>query len=161
MNSSGLLPEVTHRANAQPRRPPRWRLVGICCATVFALLLFMFVSLVFEFRKRNTEALSYDASHRIDLFGVAAAEHEKEHHSWPESLAELNTPRWSADRPDPWGMRYRYEQLDDGCRISSAGPDRTFDTGDDIVTVFRKGGVVTSRQVGILKAGGKIGVPPL
>lgn len=34
--------------------------------------------------------------------------------------------------PDPWGRHYRYEVVRDIPRISSAGPDRRFGTGDDL-----------------------------
>lgn len=35
-------------------------------------------------------------------------------------------------RADPWGGSYRFECPSDDVRVSSAGPDRTFDTKDDI-----------------------------
>ena len=33
---------------------------------------------------------------------------------------------------DPWGSSYRYRLIADGYRVDSAGPDRTFDTEDDV-----------------------------
>jgi hypothetical protein len=39
--------------------------------------------------------------------------------------------------PDGWGTRIRYQRLSDSSfRLSSAGPDRAFDTSDDIVKDF-------------------------
>ncbi len=39
--------------------------------------------------------------------------------------------------PDAWGTRIRYERLSDSSfRLRSAGPDRVFDNGDDIVKDF-------------------------
>lgn len=52
---------------------------------------------------------------------------------FPDSLDSLDIPEWM--RTDAWGTNFRYEQLDDGnaWRITLAGPDRQFDTDDDIV----------------------------
>jgi len=39
--------------------------------------------------------------------------------------------------PDAWGTKIRYERLSDSSfRLRSAGPDRVFDTSDDIVKDF-------------------------
>jgi len=39
--------------------------------------------------------------------------------------------------PDAWGTKIRYEKLSDSSfRLRSAGPDRVFDNGDDIVKDF-------------------------
>ena len=43
----------------------------------------------------------------------------------------------ASTRTDTWGRRIRYEKLsEDSFRLTSAGPDRTFDTADDIVRIF-------------------------
>lgn len=36
------------------------------------------------------------------------------------------------DKPDPWGQQIRAEILGDVLKLTSAGPDREFDTEDDI-----------------------------
>lgn len=52
---------------------------------------------------------------------------------FPESLDALGIPAWM--QTDAWGTNFRYEQLEDGdaWRITLAGPDRQFDTDDDII----------------------------
>jgi hypothetical protein len=56
----------------------------------------------------------------------------------PETLDALRRFHPTAGAlPDAWGTRIRYERLSDSSfRLSSAGPDKTFDTGDDIVKDF-------------------------
>lgn len=53
----------------------------------------------------------------------------------PENLKELFAARiYSGDPSDAWGTLLKYERLsEENYRLSSAGPDRTFDTDDDIV----------------------------
>src|SRR5512136_590338 len=53
----------------------------------------------------------------------------------PESLDALRRFHPTAGSlPDAWGTKIRYERLSDSSfRLRSAGPDRIFDTGDDIV----------------------------
>jgi len=54
----------------------------------------------------------------------------------PARLAELNTYVGRADTLDPWGTTYQFlcghQHGVVGLRVRSAGPDRQFDTGDDI-----------------------------
>ncbi len=56
----------------------------------------------------------------------------------PESLEALRRFHpTAAALPDPWGTKIRYERLSDSSfRLRSAGPDRVFDTSDDIVKDF-------------------------
>jgi hypothetical protein len=56
----------------------------------------------------------------------------------PESLDALRRFHPTAGSlPDAWGTKIRYERLSDtGFRLRSAGPDRNFDTADDIVKDF-------------------------
>ena len=53
----------------------------------------------------------------------------------PQNLKELFAARiFSGDPSDGWGTLLEYEQLsDENYRLVSAGPDRTFDTEDDII----------------------------
>lgn len=59
----------------------------------------------------------------------------------PARLEELLTLEYEPPRPPPkdwwfvdgWGTRFRYVALDRSFRIQSAGPDRTFDTDDDVI----------------------------
>ena len=53
----------------------------------------------------------------------------------PQNLKELFAARlFSGDPSDGWGTMPRYERLsDENYRLISAGPDRTFDTDDDII----------------------------
>jgi hypothetical protein len=53
----------------------------------------------------------------------------------PQNLKELFAARlYSGDPSDGWGTLLKYERLsDENYRLISAGPDRTFDTDDDIV----------------------------
>ncbi|MBF0198657.1 MAG: type II secretion system protein GspG [Planctomycetes bacterium] len=48
---------------------------------------------------------------------------------------------------DPWGTLYRYESSRSGFKISSAGPDRTFESEDDVTWVRdkRKSELVVSK----------------
>jgi hypothetical protein len=52
----------------------------------------------------------------------------------PQNLKELFAARlFSGDPSDGWGTPLKYEKLsDENYRLSSAGPDRAFDTEDDI-----------------------------
>ncbi|HDT13394.1 MAG TPA: hypothetical protein ENO03_03455 [Candidatus Aminicenantes bacterium] len=56
----------------------------------------------------------------------------------PETLDALRRFHPAAvAQVDAWGGKIRYEKLsDDAFRLSSAGPDRAFGTGDDIVKDF-------------------------
>lgn len=56
----------------------------------------------------------------------------------PESLEALRRFHPTAgSAPDAWGTRIRYQKLSDSSfRLASAGPDKTFDTADDIVRDF-------------------------
>ena len=56
----------------------------------------------------------------------------------PESLDALRRFHPTAGSlPDAWGTKIRYERLSDSSfRLRSAGPDRIFDNGDDIVKDF-------------------------
>lgn len=56
----------------------------------------------------------------------------------PASLEALRRFRPTAGSVlDAWGTKFRYERLSDSSfRLRSAGPDRVFDTGDDIVKDF-------------------------
>ncbi|MGZ5513746.1 MAG: hypothetical protein ACXW2O_01370 [Candidatus Aminicenantales bacterium] len=56
----------------------------------------------------------------------------------PESLDALRRFHPTAGSlPDAWGTKIRYERLSDSSfRLRSAGPDRVFDNGDDIVKDF-------------------------
>jgi hypothetical protein len=38
---------------------------------------------------------------------------------------------------DNWGTTYRYEILPSEFRVSSAGPDKAYNTSDDIVTGYK------------------------
>jgi len=53
----------------------------------------------------------------------------------PQDLKELFAARlFSGDPSDGWGTLLKYERLsDEDYRLISAGPDRTFDTDDDII----------------------------
>lgn len=53
----------------------------------------------------------------------------------PKDLKELFAARlFSGDPSDGWGTLLKYERLsDENYRLVSAGPDRTFDTEDDII----------------------------
>jgi hypothetical protein len=53
----------------------------------------------------------------------------------PQTLKELFAARFfSGDPSDGWGTMPKYERLsDENYRLISAGPDRTFDTDDDII----------------------------
>ncbi|MFZ2055683.1 MAG: hypothetical protein WAU81_15950 [Candidatus Aminicenantales bacterium] len=53
----------------------------------------------------------------------------------PENLKELFAARlFSGDPSDGWGTLLKYERLsDENYRLISAGPDRRFDTDDDII----------------------------
>ena len=53
----------------------------------------------------------------------------------PQNLRELFAARlFSGDPSDGWGTNLKYERLsEENYRLISAGPDRTFDTGDDII----------------------------
>lgn len=53
----------------------------------------------------------------------------------PENLKELFAARlFSGDPSDGWGTPLKYERLsEENYRLISAGPDRTFDTDDDII----------------------------
>ncbi|HUU38470.1 MAG TPA: hypothetical protein VMW46_09770 [Candidatus Desulfaltia sp.] len=52
-----------------------------------------------------------------------------------ENLKELFATRlFSGDPSDGWGTPLKYERLsEENYRLISAGPDRTFDTDDDII----------------------------
>ena len=133
---------------------------GATCACIVIFLVYFFCSMVAGFRKQNAWNASENASKCIDLIGACAWEiYDTGKHVWPERLSQLNNERRILDGPDPWGTQYRYERLNSGCVISSAGPDRIFGTGDDIVTAFTNDAVVTSRRVGSVTNFGKIGVP--
>lgn len=56
----------------------------------------------------------------------------------PQSLDALRRFRPTAGSvPDAWGTPIRYQRLSDASfRLTSAGPDKTFDTADDIVKDF-------------------------
>lgn len=53
----------------------------------------------------------------------------------PESLEDLRKlHRAAAALQDAWGKRFRYERLSESAfRLTSAGPDGEFGTGDDVV----------------------------
>ncbi len=53
----------------------------------------------------------------------------------PRDLKELFAARlFSGDPSDGWGTPLKYERLsDESYRLVSAGPDRTFETEDDII----------------------------
>jgi hypothetical protein len=53
----------------------------------------------------------------------------------PQNLKELFAARlFSGDPSDGWGTLLKYERLsDEDFRLVSAGPDRAFDTEDDII----------------------------
>lgn len=53
----------------------------------------------------------------------------------PQNLKELFAARlFSGDPSDGWGTLLKYERLsEENYRLISAGPDRTFDTDDDII----------------------------
>lgn len=50
----------------------------------------------------------------------------------PRSLSELEPYVHAGTSMDPWGTAFRFVCTRSGLRVDSAGPDRTFDTGDDI-----------------------------
>jgi hypothetical protein len=56
----------------------------------------------------------------------------------PETLDALRRFHPTAGAlPDAWGTKIRYEKLSDSSfRLRSAGPDRVFDSADDIVKDF-------------------------
>ncbi len=56
----------------------------------------------------------------------------------PEKLEELRrTHPTAGSLPDAWGRRVRYERLSENSfRLTSAGPDGAFGTGDDIAKEF-------------------------
>ncbi len=46
---------------------------------------------------------------------------------------------------DPWGTEFQVENVNDGIRVISAGPDKKLNTRDDILLLKRK----KSRKIGI------------
>lgn len=56
----------------------------------------------------------------------------------PASLKSLErTNPMAASSPDGWGRAFRYERLsDESFRLTSAGPDGSFGTADDIVKEY-------------------------
>lgn len=57
--------------------------------------------------------------------------------AYPDSLDALTFTKQST-LEDPWGAAYRYELGADqrSATLTSSGPDKQFDTGDDIVVTF-------------------------
>lgn len=58
----------------------------------------------------------------------------------PEVHPEWNGPYGPIDRTfldDPWDFRYQFRTTESEIMVISAGPDRRFDTGDDIRVVQR------------------------
>jgi hypothetical protein len=56
----------------------------------------------------------------------------------PHGMDKWNGPYLTVDTSgvpsDAWGSAFRYQQEGTGYRLDSAGPDRTFDTEDDLTT---------------------------
>ncbi len=68
------------------------------------------------------------AQRALDDLVAAVHDYEKEHRRLPASLAELpGEPKLS----DHWGRAYRFTPEEEA-QITSAGPDRRFDTADDL-----------------------------
>jgi hypothetical protein len=62
------------------------------------------------------------------------AEHRERHGGCPDRVEDLVAPRGRfIDVRDPWGTSFGLRCDDDGIVVTSAGPDRTPQTEDDIV----------------------------
>ncbi len=81
-------------------------------------------------KARNTAQFA-DWSH----ISQALSHYLEDHGQYPEGIQDLFPRYLSQERylSDPWGTPIRYEKRDDGCTLTAAGPDREFDTADDLV----------------------------
>jgi hypothetical protein len=86
---------------------------------------------------KSTRANMATIATAIDMFEV-----DREH--LPATLDELlpTDPKWQGTRGyvktansfvDGWGTKYQYHVVTNQYELRSAGPDRTYGTGDDIV----------------------------
>lgn len=122
----------------------RGLIIGLLLALVIAYAVFftpvakrdkagleIMVDKYLESKIKLTEA-DLEALSRVILSFTAEGE------GLPESLEALRRFHPTAGAlPDAWGTRIRYQRLSDSSfRLTSAGPDRAFDTADDIVKDF-------------------------
>ena len=98
---------------------PRMRRLWICAAIAFAGGLAFGPRLLHLHRHGET---SVAIAHR-DIAHLDAANYWRWHHA-----SHVHTPYVL----DPWGTPYRMSPSGQGFAITSAGPDRTFGTADDV-----------------------------
>jgi len=109
---------------------------GVC---IVLCVVFIFYRIVGDLRIRSSLLASENTYWQIEMLGSDIwAVYGKIHGVWPESLeivAEYVSP-FDSHITDTWSTEYRYVGVSNICIISSAGPDKTFDTKDDILKLF-------------------------
>jgi hypothetical protein len=89
------------------------------------------ISFVRGIQKYNLQFPVHVAEASMEALAKHASLHSVEP---PSSMDQIKTdPSWKLD---PWRTPYRYRMVPGGFVITSAGPDKTFNTADDIVKTF-------------------------
>ena len=113
-----------------------WIVVGITAALLLAIFLFVKIPWVSHSEPVNPTRVAFSMAH------AAIVTYRNEYRDYPHSLLALlpnGNERGIAflenlgDLTDSWNQVIRYTILKNGFELRSAGPDRTFDTEDDIV----------------------------
>jgi general secretion pathway protein G len=129
------------------RRRPGFTLMEILLVTAILVALASMAAFAFTALQRN--ALTRTARTEIGAFESACQMYYSNVNAFPQTLQDLKfipqgmqQAEWGGpyidpnkgDVLDPWRTEYRYipDQANDTVTITSAGPDRSFDTADDI-----------------------------
>jgi len=90
---------------------------------------------------RQTEVLTQVTNVSATMRRIQAKidAHKRTKGSYPKALTDLAAPGQTFDvRDDAWGTAPRYQVVGDTATVRSAGPDKAFDTADDITAETQK-----------------------
>jgi len=127
--------------NAQKVRHAQAGFTLVELLLVVAILGTLAAVVMVGFRGRGEKARIGAARASIDAIGTAIRLYEVDCGRYPGALTALESndgaPNW--DGPyvekalvDPWGTPFQYSVQGNGYKISSAGPDKAFGSGDDL-----------------------------
>lgn len=122
-----------------------------------ALVVFVFIALGVSFmRGVHKYAMQFPittANKTIVMIAVGICEYKHDYgmdHDYPASLDQIRTDLRGL--LDPWGTAYQYRRTPTGFCVASAGPDKKFNTGDDICRCWYDEDATVTNMLTILES---------
>jgi len=98
--------------------------------TLTTLLLLMMTTLAgCEFKTFDHERAEIN---HLRLIGILAANYKSAHTKYPVDMKELEKNLGGETLADEWGTKVKYEVIEDGYVVTSAGVDKIHGTTDDL-----------------------------